>query len=450
VTAIAFCPFLPAQEKADQVVAPGPSAPAEKTLEWTSEAGQPYWYRIPAQIDAENPPALILMLHGTGSSQGWPFWNYGIARGNFRPNDIVVAPDGVTPGHGSTFNFVQNKNDGDQIEDIITTFKAAYPVSRVYLYGHSQGAFFCYWVAGEHPELIDGIVAHAGNVLLVNHKAAVNENVAVVILHGRADAVVHAECAYRTHRIYQDQGYQKLRLHLVDGLTKQSGHWPLPKQVGESLAWLDMICAPTPSSLLAQLEPLLAEDLPDFELLFAGRQRCAEMLADKQLRDDKGLNECMERIDKLVNHVREAQANALAEKSKSLKSKPVPDAWLGHYRHASRYFSDHPDWDKPLKKMIKLAAKHEKAVNKAISQLSSDAVRNFEDALEVAEKNYLAVSAAELEGRLELIALRAPEGLDRALISRWREIHDAHERLVLRGRERSRGIAQKAIREMRE
>src|SRR5262249_43408559 len=151
------------------------------------------------------PPALVLMLHGTGLKWGWAFWNYPIEKGQFRGDDVVVAPEAMTPGGQDVFNFVQNKADGDQIAGIIAYFRKRFPIGRVYLYGHSQGAFFTYWFAGEHPELVDGIVAHAGNVLgNVKHPKAAKEKVAIGILHGRADAVVPVDCAYATEKLYKE------------------------------------------------------------------------------------------------------------------------------------------------------------------------------------------------------------------------------------------------------
>ena len=205
-----------------------PEAPKGEVLEWTSKEGRPYWYRIPKK--SKGKPALILMLHGTGLNHGWSFWNYPIVKGNFRKSDIVVSPDALTPGANGTFNFLQGNKDGDQIVGIIKTFQSAFDIGKVYVYGHSQGAFFCYWFAGEHPEVIDGIVAHAGNVLNVKHSKFAREKVGIAILHGKADAVVSVACAHRTHKIYKEQGYKKLKLELVDGLTARSGHWPLPKQ----------------------------------------------------------------------------------------------------------------------------------------------------------------------------------------------------------------------------
>src|ERR1044071_6470373 len=111
LTAVLLIPA--AEEKPPPRVEPSPRAPLGQVLEWTSVRGKPYWYRLPRKLDARKPPHLVLMLHGTGLKWGWAFWNYPIAAGGFRGSDVVVAPEGMAPGGGDTFNFMQGKPDGD-------------------------------------------------------------------------------------------------------------------------------------------------------------------------------------------------------------------------------------------------------------------------------------------------------------------------------------------------
>src|SRR5687768_16898383 len=88
------------EEKGPPRVEPSDKAPLGDVLEWTSAQGKPYWYRLPKRIDRSKPPNLVLMFHGTGLKWGWAFWNYPIANGGFRGSDVVVAPEGMTPGSG--------------------------------------------------------------------------------------------------------------------------------------------------------------------------------------------------------------------------------------------------------------------------------------------------------------------------------------------------------------
>jgi predicted esterase len=405
-------PSSPAQKEADAVVEPGPKAPGGQVLEWTSAAGKPYWYRVPEKIRKKEPPALILMLHGTGMPYGWAFWNYPIANGKFRPNDIVVAPEGMTPGNGDTFNFVQNKDDGEHIAGIIRFFQSKYPISRVYLYGHSQGAFFCYWFAGEYPELVDGIIAHAGNVLSVRHSKLAKEKVAIGILHGKADAVVTVNCAYRTNEIYQKEGYKKVKLYVVEGLTERSGHWPLPVQVGEMFDWLDQVTVAKPSVVLTTYNQQLRAENPDLPQIAKTLQRAESLLENYKGADLKELGAQLALGKTFLNEVRAAHQTALIETVGSLKSKTPFGVWAAHFAIVDAAFANDSAWKKSMKRARNMAAKHKKLVDKASAGMSVKNRKAFTAGLEALEKGFLSPRYHELATRMDLLANEPPKGVE--------------------------------------
>jgi predicted esterase len=264
-------------------LAPSSKAPREKTLEWTAESGQPFWYRLPKELSERRPPALIFLLHGTGMNHGWGFWNYGVDAGHFRSEDIVVSPEGCTPGQGTSFNFVQGKKDGDQIQQLIQLFKKAFPIGNVYLYGHSQGAFFTYWFAGEYPESINGIVAHAGNALNPQFPKLAQERVAIAILHGEVDQVVSVDAAYRSEKLYREAGYKNLKLRVVPNLRPEAGHWPLPDEVKTLLEWCDQVCVSSADGALLVAEAELAKQAPSASVICDAIER-----ADQLLKQERG------------------------------------------------------------------------------------------------------------------------------------------------------------------
>ena len=431
-----------AQKEADEIVAPGPEAPAGKVLEWKSAEDKPYWYRVPdfkatkkavAKGEARKP-ALILMLHGTGMKWGWAFWNYPIVRGKFREHDIVVAPEGMTPGHGDTFNFVQNKNDGEHIAGLIKDFKEAYEIDRVYLYGHSQGAFFCYWFAGEYPDLVDGIVAHAGNVLSVKHSKQSRENVAIGILHGIADAVVPVSCAFRTQRIYEKEGYASLKLHAVEGLTSKSGHWPLPHQVGQMMNWLDKVCVDDPKLALDILEAELDSESPDVSVYPLLERRIGTLLKKYKGDDADKLERSLQRAQKEISKLVAAHAMKLKPMVKKWKSKTPYGPWVSHFSSVNAVFAEHEEWKGPLKKLQGIAAKHDKDVAKAIDGLGVDNPKVFTNGLKALEKSFLSNRYEELLARMELLATRPPEGVAEEDLAALKELVDS------RAKDRKEGL----------
>jgi predicted esterase len=387
-------PLLPAQKDVD-VVEPTTKAPRGKALEWKSAQGRTYWYRLPKDIETKTPPDLLLMLHGTGTSHGWSFWNYPIV-GDFRRRDIVVSPDGLTPGQGDTFNFVQGPKDGEQIAGLIADFKQRFPIGRVYLYGHSQGAFFCYWFAGEHPELIDGIVAHAGNVLDVKHGKLAKQKVAIGILHGRADAVVPVECAVRTEKIYREEGYAKLKLEIVDGLTEQSGHWPLPLQVSKMLDWLDQVSTQSATQAVRTAASELQKPGPDFAVVAEQLAKARKLLPKADDADKKALQPQLDALARLLDQLALLHSQALLADPAVSDPKAGYGPWAMEFVLLDRAFGEHAAWKKAMAKPRDVAARHDKAIEKAQKGLDQPGKDSRAAAVKALEEAFLARQAGGL------------------------------------------------------
>jgi pimeloyl-ACP methyl ester carboxylesterase len=318
----------------------------------------------------------------------------------------------MTDGGGGNFNFVQGKSDGDHVAGIIAYFKKKLPVSKVYLYGHSQGAFFAYWFGGEHPELVDGIVAHAGNVLgNVKHPKAAKEKVGIGILHGRADAVVPVECAYATEKVYKEQGYKKLKLMVVEGLNEQTGHWPLPKQVAEMLAWLDQVSADTARAAVAVALGELAREAPDFAVVAESAAAASRLLKSAKPDEKALLTEQAAALDKLLADVSARHAAALAQRPDAGKGEPAFGAFAAHFRAADRQLASLPAWQAAAKDLRQRAAAQQKAVAAASAKLDKPSGGSFAEALKAAESGFLAEGYDDLVAKLQRVAAAPPKGL---------------------------------------
>ncbi len=401
---------LTAQKEADARVAPGKAAPRGKLLEWSSAEGKPYWYRLPKKVDKKHPPSLILMFHGTGGSHGWAFWNYPIVAGRFRPNDVVVAPSGMTPGQGKTFNFVQGKKDGEHIAGLIKQWKKAMPIGRVYLYGHSQGAFFCYWFGGQYPELIDGYVAHAGNLLgNVKHPSLAKQKVAVGILHGKADAVVPVVCAHNTEKQYRKLGYQKVRKYIVEGLTERSGHWPLPVQVGEMFEWLDQVSVSSPEQAIGVALAELKKELPDLEVVMDALGRAKVM--KKKAADAEALAGQITLVEQFSTASEAAHREVLLALPELKDKKAAYGSWAAQYRIAARAFGASPSWQKGMKESHRRSKLQQKQIAKAMKGLGNPSAKAFRRAVKTWRSAYLGDAYEELSGALQSLVAHPPRGL---------------------------------------
>jgi predicted esterase len=413
---------------------PSPDVPGGKVLEWTSAENKPYWYRVPKRIDRSKPPNLLLMLHGTGLKWGWAFWNYPIAEGTFRGNDIVVAPEGMTDGGSGTFNFTQSKADSDHVAGIIAFFKKKLPVGKVYLYGHSQGAFFAYWFAGEHPELVDGIVAHAGNVLgNVKHPKAAKERVGIGILHGRADAVVPVDCAYATEKVYKDQGYKRVRMMIVEGLTEQSGHWPLPKEVAEMLAWLDQTSVDTARGAVEVALGEIRKDVPDVAVL-VGAAAAAERLLKSAKADEKAkLAEQVAAVNALLAVIASRHHAAIDLRPDSRKTESPHGPWAAQFRAANRDLGAFAPWQASMRELRQRADAHDKVVAAAIARLDKTEGVSFAEAVKALETGFLATAYDDLHARLSKMTESPPKGVRKEELAKFSALAEARKLEVEQG-----------------
>ncbi len=433
--------LAPGQEKADERVAPGGKAPGGKLLEWMTSEGQPYWYRLPERIDEKRPPNLLLMLHGTGMPWGWAFWNYPILTGRFRGGDIVVAPEGLTPGQGETFNFLQGNADGDQLAGLIRTFREAYPIGNVYLYGHSQGAFFCYWFAGEHPDLVDGIVAHAGNVLDVKHSKLAKEKVAIGILHGRADAVVPVECAISTEKVYREEGYRNVKLYVVEGLTETSGHWPLPGQVGEMLEWLDQVCTKSPGQALRVALTELRQEAPDLAVVSGALGQAESLLRKYKGEDREALAGRLATLQQWLDGVGAAVAAELRAAPETAQRGLPFGAWAGEFLEAEAALGSRPAWQEATKALRGASEQQSKRVAKLLAKADRPDKGLFAEGLDALREDYLAPRGPELQALLRRLAEDPPKGVVADDLAALEALVAEREEAWKAGRQRLRTLA---------
>lgn len=370
---------------------PSKDAEAGKVLEWTTPEGQEYWYRLPKKARGGRKPALILMLHGTGLNHGWSFWNYPIASGEFRGDDIVVSPDGLTPGNGDTFNFVQAKDDREQIRGLIEHFRGRFEVGNVYLYGHSQGAFFAYWFAGEHPELVDGIVAHAGNVLAnVKHPKLAKEKVAIGILHARSDQVVPVVCAESTQKVYEEQGYTKLKCWIVEDIRPEAGHWPLPPHVTTMFEWLDSVCTGDAAQAVEVAVSALLRETPDLATAVRAAADARAQVKKYRGEDAAAVAQRLGLVERALGALGAATGSRVTAAINEHEGGKAPGPYAADVRWARRELGALDAFEAATKPHAALFKKHDKALTK-LARLDGDLDARYVKTLtDILEDSWLA------------------------------------------------------------
>jgi pimeloyl-ACP methyl ester carboxylesterase len=237
--------------------APGPDAKEER-FEWKSSDGLTYLYRVPENYDPEKGAGLTVILHGSNLTRFWGFANHNAK--TFRPDDIVVSPDGTTSNGGDEFNFLGNNKDAKRLHALLEELGQVFKVTGTYLYGHSQGSFFALYYAGLYPEQVTGVLAHASGMWSGTRTGKKGHHQAIVLMHGTQDPVVpyvQSEGAWLDLRAAR---YPKAHLRSIEGWN----HWPAEHNLN-----LYRQAVPNASQQLAWIEGMTTKDADRLVTCFA-------------------------------------------------------------------------------------------------------------------------------------------------------------------------------------
>lgn len=220
-----------------------------KTYQWQAKDGLVYWYYIPKKYDPEKGANLTLILHGSNLKAGWGFWNH--KAGEFRPDDVVVSPDGTTPNGSGGFNFMGQPKDAKRLHALHKELKQLFRINATFLYGHSQGSFFSLYYAGIYPDDVQGVVAHAsgfwGGKTQFGKKY---HHQAIVYMHGTQDPVVPYWQSVGGYRVWKKAKYPMVRLRSLE----RWNHWPAEhngdiRHTSQQLAWVEGMTTDNPKRL---------------------------------------------------------------------------------------------------------------------------------------------------------------------------------------------------------
>lgn len=164
-------------------------------------AARPYPFKVPSGYDASKPTPLVIVLHGYTSDGANQEAYFQFAPLADRRTFLYAYPDGTKSSKGSRFwnasdaccNF-----DGSAVDDVaylaalIDDVSAKYNVDpkRVFVVGHSNGGFMAHRLACDLAPKIAAVAALAGDVWLDASKCTPASPVAVLQVHGDADAAI--------------------------------------------------------------------------------------------------------------------------------------------------------------------------------------------------------------------------------------------------------------------
>jgi predicted esterase len=349
--------MAPPARAADPEKKPPSPKDGGKLYEAKSADGLVYFWRGPERYDAEKGVNLTLILHGSNLTHGWGFANHDAK--SFRPDDLVVSPDGTTPNGNGGFNFLDAPKDGNRLHALIEELKKAFKIRATFLYGHSQGSFFSFQYAGQYPQDVNGIVAHASGLWRSSQVGKQGHHIAIVLMHGTADPVVPYGNSVGGYDALAEAGYPALRLRSLEFWN----HWPAElngtvPHTSQQLAWVEGMTTHDPDRLRACFEKLLPAAGKDErgEHDWAGLYTLAVGIAAL----DDAPSELKERATKVMAKVEalaQAHVDALSvEPGTAFEKKP----WVAHLPMFLRGFQGVPAREALATRWKETLAAHQK------------------------------------------------------------------------------------------
>jgi polyhydroxybutyrate depolymerase len=164
-------------------------------------SGRPYNYKVPRGYDGTHAVPLMILLHGYGAWGSSQDFYLGLSNLADAETFLYAYPDGTQDATGIRFwnatdaccNFYGSKvDDVGYISWIIDDMASRFKVdrSRVYLFGHSNGAFMAHRFACEHADKVAAFAALSGDNWYDWSKCTPSRPVRMVQLHGDLDPVI--------------------------------------------------------------------------------------------------------------------------------------------------------------------------------------------------------------------------------------------------------------------
>lgn len=169
------------------------SSPPPKTF----GGDRPVDLQVPTGYTEGTQYPLVVVLHGysaTGFIQESFFGAKSLVTDG---KAFVIAPDGLVDSMGHQYwnadpaccDFDHtNPDDDGYIAGLITDIKAAWPIDRVLVMGHSNGGYMTYRLTCDHADLVDGMMVLAG--AYPTTPCTPSRPVSLIHIHGDADTEV--------------------------------------------------------------------------------------------------------------------------------------------------------------------------------------------------------------------------------------------------------------------
>ena len=162
---------------------------------------RPVTVHVPASYVPAVATPLVILLHGYGASGALQDLYFGMTAVSDARGFLYAAPDGTVDADGKRFwnatdaccdLHATNVDDSAYISSLIRQIQARYNVDpkRIFLVGHSNGAFMSHRMACDHADQIAAIASLAGAMFSDVTKCVPSAPVSVLQIHGTADDTI--------------------------------------------------------------------------------------------------------------------------------------------------------------------------------------------------------------------------------------------------------------------
>jgi polyhydroxybutyrate depolymerase len=191
-----------ANAPASATSAPVSASPAaSRVADIVVGGARPVTIHVPAGYDANRPAPLLIVLHGYSSSGKGHDAYFHLGQAAQQRGFLYAYPDGTVDSSGNHFwnstdaccDFdPSGVDDAAYLAGVIAEARSSLAVDprRIYLIGHSNGAFMSYAVACAQADQIAAIVSLAGATFVEPADCVPADPVAVLQIHGTADDTI--------------------------------------------------------------------------------------------------------------------------------------------------------------------------------------------------------------------------------------------------------------------
>jgi polyhydroxybutyrate depolymerase len=174
--------------------------------------GRAFTLHVPDSYDPAKPAPLLLLLHGYTASGAVQETYLKLTPESDRRGFLYAYPDGLADARNNRYwnatdaccdLFSSKVDDSAYLSSVITTIESTYRVDtkRVYLAGHSNGAFMSFRMACDHADQITAIATLNGAMWQDTDRCKPSGPVSVLDIRGTADeTIAYAGGSILNHR----------------------------------------------------------------------------------------------------------------------------------------------------------------------------------------------------------------------------------------------------------